>query len=316
MQTLYAPPMTDLVLHHYDFSPFSEKARLVFGLKGLAWRSVIVPSMMPKPDLMPLTGGYRRTPVLQIGADIYCDTRLIVRVLERRKPLPTLYPAGTRGESEMVARWAEELLFWPIARYVSGVNAEHMPEGLHADRAAMRGMPEPSVERLKSSARRNRAQLRGQLAWIGDMLADGRDWILTSPAPSLADIAVYHCLWFLGALKIDLSGEYAPWPLIGGWMRRVAAIGHGTRSELAAAEALEIARAARPAEPRTSASGEDDPRPGTRVSIRPEEAFGSDPVEGVVTFIDADEVAIRREDPKVGDVVVHFPRLRYVVKPL
>jgi glutathione S-transferase len=308
--------MTDLILHHYDFSPFSEKVRLVFGLKGLAWRSVIVPPMMPKPELMPLTGGYRRTPVLQVGADIFCDTRLIVRELERRRPLPTLYPAGTRGESEMVARWAEELLFWPIARYVSGVNAEHMPEGLHADRAAMRGMPTPSVERLKSSARRNRAQLRGQLAWIGDMLADGREWFLASPAPSLADIAVYHCLWFLGALKIDLSGEHAPWPAIGAWMQRVAAIGHGTHSTLAAAEALAIAAQAQPAPTPSSDPGDDGPLPGTRVSVRPEEAFGADAVEGIVTFIDQDEVAIRREDAKVVEVVVHFPRLRYVVKPV
>jgi glutathione S-transferase-like protein len=64
--------MADLILHHYDEAPFAEKVRLVFGIKNLSWRSVIQPAAMPKPDLMPLTGGCRRTPVLQIGADIYC----------------------------------------------------------------------------------------------------------------------------------------------------------------------------------------------------------------------------------------------------
>ena len=68
-----------LILHHFNASPFSEKIRLVMGLKGLNWVSVVIPSIMPKPDLTPLTGGYRRTPVLQIGADIYCDTQLILR---------------------------------------------------------------------------------------------------------------------------------------------------------------------------------------------------------------------------------------------
>ena len=34
--------MNELILHHYEGSPFSEKVRLVLGLKGLAWRSVIV----------------------------------------------------------------------------------------------------------------------------------------------------------------------------------------------------------------------------------------------------------------------------------
>ena len=62
--------MADILLHHYDNSPFSEKIRLALGLKRLAWRSVIQPNMMPKPHLVPLTGGYRRIPVLQIGADV------------------------------------------------------------------------------------------------------------------------------------------------------------------------------------------------------------------------------------------------------
>ena len=73
---------TELILHHYPSSPFAEKVRLVLGFKQLPWKSVIIPSVMPKPDVVALTGGYRRTPVLQIGADIYCDTSLICEVLE------------------------------------------------------------------------------------------------------------------------------------------------------------------------------------------------------------------------------------------
>ena len=78
-----------LILHHYDFSNFAEKARLMLGFKNLAWRGVEIPPIAPKPDLTPLTGGYRRTPVLQDGADVWCDTRLIARELERRVPSPT-----------------------------------------------------------------------------------------------------------------------------------------------------------------------------------------------------------------------------------
>ena len=65
--------MSEIILHHYPLSPFAEKTRVALGIKGLAWRSVIIPQIMPKPELMPLTGGYRKTPVMQIGADIYCD---------------------------------------------------------------------------------------------------------------------------------------------------------------------------------------------------------------------------------------------------
>ena len=75
--------MPDIILHQYATSPFSEKIRLVLGAKGLTWNAVEIPPILPKPDLLALTGGYRRTPVMQIGADIYCDTALICDVLDR-----------------------------------------------------------------------------------------------------------------------------------------------------------------------------------------------------------------------------------------
>ena len=48
--------MAELILHHYAMSPYSEKIRLAFGLKGLSWRSVLISPVTPRPDLMPLTG--------------------------------------------------------------------------------------------------------------------------------------------------------------------------------------------------------------------------------------------------------------------
>jgi glutathione S-transferase len=108
--------MTDIILHHYETSPYSEKVRLGFGLKGLPWASVEIPRIMPKPDLTALTGGYRKTPVLQIGADIYCDSQLIMCELERRHPTPSFYPAG-RGAADALAWWAEKTTFQLPASY-------------------------------------------------------------------------------------------------------------------------------------------------------------------------------------------------------
>jgi len=59
--------MSDLILHHYPTSPFAEKIRMVLGYKQLSWQSVIIPMMMPKPDVVSLTGGYRRTPFCKLG---------------------------------------------------------------------------------------------------------------------------------------------------------------------------------------------------------------------------------------------------------
>jgi len=51
-------------------SLFAERIRRILAFKKMAWRSVEQPMMAPKPDLTPLTGGNRRIPVLQIGADV------------------------------------------------------------------------------------------------------------------------------------------------------------------------------------------------------------------------------------------------------
>ena len=109
--------MTDLILHHYKSSPFAEKIRRVLAFKQLAWQSVNVPPIAPKPDVEALTGGYRKTPILQIGADIYCDTALICDVLEHRQPTPSLSPASHKGLARVLAQWADTTLFTTAMAY-------------------------------------------------------------------------------------------------------------------------------------------------------------------------------------------------------
>jgi glutathione S-transferase len=301
--------VSSLILHHYDFSNFAEKARLMLGYKGLAWRGVEQPPILPKPHLVPLTGGYRRIPVLQDGADLWCDTRLIARELERRAPCPSLFPAATLGAAQALAWWAEHQLMRPVALWVSGVNAHHMPAGLHADRARLHGLPPPSVEAVVAAASRNLHLVRPQLAWLADMLKDGRLHLL-GDQPCMADFAAYHVVWFFKGRHIDCRHELDPYPRLLAWRDRMAAIGHGRRTDIDAAQALAEARTAEPAAPRPSQPQAGDPLPGERARVRPGDN-ARDWVEGKVAFIDAHEIALLRDDAEVGRVAVHFPRLGY-----
>jgi glutathione S-transferase len=299
----------DLILHNYDFSNYSEKVRLALGYKRLTWRWVTVPPVAPKPNLTPLTGGYRRTPVLQIGADIYCDTRLILAELERRHPQPTLFPESTRAQATAIAFWAEQQLFRPISLYVSGTNADVLPETLQADRSRMRGLPVPDAATVARAAKRNAPAVRVQIAMVEDMLSDGRDWV-TGSQVSIADFAIYHALWFITGRTSRLQHELAPYPRIAQWMDRMRAFGHGEMQPMSAEEALDVARAATPAPPRPSARCVEDPPLAAAVRVRADD-YGRDAIDGELVLIDRDEIAIRRHDPDVGDVVVHFPRLGY-----
>ncbi len=299
----------NLILHHYDFSNYSEKARLALGYKGLDWASVIIPPIAPKPDLTPLTGGYRRTPVLQAGADIYCDTQLILAELERRKPKPTLYPPQCRALADAIAYWAEHELFRPISLYVSGTNLDVLPENLQADRSLMRGLPVPDTATVKRAALRNAPLVRIGIARVEEFFLDGRRWVAGDNI-SVADFACYHALWFVTGRTCRLAHELAPYPRIAEWMQRMCAFTRPPVATLMAREALDIAAAATPAGLRKSRPFAEDPKIGARVRIRADD-YGRDPVEGELVLIDAEEIALRRHDDRVGDVVVHFPRRGY-----
>ena len=305
--------MAELVLHHYDFSNFAEKARLALGFKGLAWGAVTIPPIAPKPDLTALTGGYRRTPVLQTGADIWCDTRLIVRELERRHPTPPLLPVAQAAQAEALAFWAENRLMRPITLYASGMNGDVLPAGLQADRSAMRGLPAPDEATMLRAARRNAPLARAQITQVEAMLADGRDYLLGAQ-PTVADLAAYHPLWFLTARTQRLAFELAPFARIAAWMQRVRAFGHGRPQPMPAAEAIAIARAASPAPLPPSSPHPEDPPLGSEVRVRADDN-GQEVTQGTLVHLAPDEIALRREDDRAGEVVVHFPRLGYDLRP-
>ena len=155
----------------------------MLGFKGLAWRGVEQPPILPKPDLAPLTGGYRRIPVLQEGADLWCDTRLIARELERRVPSPTLFPAATSGAAE-----AHRLVGRASVHAAGGALRLGHQRRPHAGRPA-RGSrpparPAAAVDRGGAQGRRSRNLhlVRPQIQWLADMLQDGRRYLLGDAA--------------------------------------------------------------------------------------------------------------------------------------
>jgi len=305
--------MSDLILHHYPTSPFSEKVRLILGYKGLAWKSVIVPIMLPKPDVVALTGGYRRTPFMQIGADIYCDTALMCRVIERVAPRPTIYPTALGGTANILAQWADSTLFWTAIPYtmqpagvvhiMAGAPAETL-KAFGADRAAM------TAGMRRATSGDAGAQLRTYLGWLDAQLGDGRSF-LCGEAASIADFSVAHSIWFIRRAP-PIATVLGPFPRLVNWYERVIAFGHGTPEQIGSADALEIARKAPGHAPATVERdlGFDA---GDAVTVTPTD-YAQDPVAGQLVGLTQDEVAIERSDERAGRVVVHFPRIGFQIK--
>ena len=302
--------MDDIILHQYEVSPFSEKIRKILAYKKIPWRAVEQPIIAPKPKLTPLTGGYRKIPVLQIGADIYCDTALIVHVLEELKPEPTCFGGGV-GAHEMIAHWADHWLFLAAVPPAIVRMLDALPADFIKDRAAM--SPGFSSESFIASLPDCRSRLTAAIDWL-DAQLQGRNFLL-GPGFGVADAACFHSIWFLRA-EPEIFGWITSRAALRRWFERIDAMGHGDKAQLDPDEALDIARRSLPLRERND--GDEDPnglKATDPVSVVPDD-YGQEKVTGKLVCTTAREIVLRREDPSVGEVIVHFPRVGYRVTRL
>jgi len=300
----------DLILHHFDISPFSEKLRLLMGFKQLAWRSVTVPVVMPKPDVIALTGGYRRTPFLQIGADIYCDTALAARVLDRVAPTPPLYPAD-QPLAEPFAQWVDASVFWcavawasqPAGAAVMMGNDLAAMKAFGADRAALtEGYRRPTFHDAA-------AELGVQVAALDAQLRRGSPFLLGA-APSIADFAAAHPLWMVR--RSTMTQILAPHAALNAWLDRMLAFGHGRPTPMDSGDAVALAAASTPAPAVGVAPGQGF-EAGVAVTIAATD-YGTDPVSGTLVGLTPEQATIARDDPRAGRVHVHFPRHGFQIR--
>ena len=312
--------MAELILHHFEASPFSEKARLALGYKNLSWKSVIVPSISPKPDVVALTGGYRKTPFLQIGADIYCDTALICDVLEQLQPSPTFYPDSVNALARTLGQWADSTLFWSAVTYNRGPKGvglnfsgatNELTRALFEDRKAM-GFDMEWVRPADATT-----PYQTYVQRLSDML-DNQPYLL-GKQPCIADFCAYHPLWMIYIRPPAVMDKLLLTPRLINWLERMQAIGHGSREQLNSAQAIDIAAQTEPAALGQGYLQDEDFHDehrialGSKVTITAEN-FGLEPTHGVLVAATRTHFSLSRTDERAGNVHVHFPRIGYLLK--
>lgn len=302
--------MPEVILHQYDTSPFSEKVRVCFGIKGMSWCAVDQPVIMPKPDLVPLTGGYRRIPVMQIGADIYCDSQLIVRELDRRFPQNPLFPAGSESLANAVEQWCDKSLFQSAVLAIFGSIGDSVDPAFIKDREALSGQPF-NVAAMKTMAPFAITQIKAHAALLAQQLADGRNFF-TGADPCLADAAAYYNLWFVRTFAPGLADRFDDLAGFDAWYGRVTAIGHGQRKAMTPAQAIETASTAKPDE--TSMLIGDSELKGRTISVAATD-YGRDPIIGTFAGSTHYSITVARTEPEIGQINVHVPRLGYSITP-
>jgi glutathione S-transferase len=306
--------MADIILHSFPESLFAEKIRLMLGYKNLTWKAVETTIIPPRPDLEPLTGGYRRTPVMQIGADMYCDTASMIQVLERIAPQPSVYVPGKEGIIETLAQWGDTALFWACIGYLyqtDGVMealAQKSPEEVAAykrDRGAMMSA------RPMISFAETKATLTLFLQRMQSMLEGDKKFFFGN-SPTVADFSCYHPLWVLRPFAAT-NGILQTAPLVLKWMDSMRDLGYGNPSPMTTAEALQVGIHSEPEEIASAPSDIPSIQLGDVVEVMPSD-YGLEPVRGVLVQVGPNHLAVRHHNEIAGNMVDHFPRINYLIR--
>ncbi|MDC0115968.1 glutathione S-transferase family protein [Octadecabacter sp.] len=308
-------PATEILFHNYPQSPVAEKVRVALGIKNLSWSDVEIPRLPPKPMLTALTGGYRRTPVMQIGADIYCDSQCIIRELERRHPSPSFMPTTDAGLMWCLSRYTDGDMFSLTVKIVLGSAGDDLPSDFAEDRGRLYLGQDwaEGLKRANAELPHLVAQLRAPLSWMNAQLSDGRSFLL-GDEPAAIDAQMYHNIWFVRGRWSGGPAMLSEFPDLVRWEDNVRAIGHGTSRAMSADDAIKRAKSMEPAsESGVAAHDPQDLHVGTLVTINPDLDGGEQPVEGKVRFADSNTIGIERTTDDVGTVCVHFPRAGYRV---
>ena len=287
--------MSDIILHHYAGSPFSEKVRLLLGYKQASYQAVDIPVIMPKPDFIPLTGGYRKTPAMQIGADIYCDSAIMCRVIDSLFPEHSIYPAEHEAVLGASAHWVDTFFFKVcVAKsFQPKVLAEH-PLFSNPEAAAAFTADRAELNRGSVAEPMNTAQAEAywliHLQQLEQQLQDRA--FLMGDAPTIVDFSTYHCLWFAYTNKV-LRDDFAPFENVLAWYKRMTAFGHGEITTISGDDALNIAKNAEPlpiVNPVSVSTG--DISLGDTVNIAAID-YGKQPTSGTLLSASLQELAVQ-----------------------
>ena len=293
-----------LILHHYSMSPFSEKIRAVLGYTGLPWHSVQVPEMPPRRALKPLAGDYRKIPVAQLGADVFCDSRIISSEIATLSGRPTLALENVSAAEQAFVRHTDLEVFFACILSADGkvllkklwrdTSTLHVLRFL-ADRINMgRKSAVPAARGARA-----KTMVRDHLDNLQTLLQQD---FLFGEQPSIADFSAWHSAWFMADLA--QSTFIKRYPAVDEWMARMRAFGHGTPQPMTPEEAIAVARAA---SPRPLPESEAHPLLNQQVQIAPTD-YGQVPVTGVLKAITAERYILAREHARTGLLHVHFPR--------
>ncbi len=109
------PELPRILLYHYTSSPIAQRVVQYLSLTKTPFTSVRVSPTIPRPELLSLGITYRQVPVLVIGRNVYCDSSLIIDVLE---DLSSGKLNQNDGVEKIIESWVMSRVFTVVPRLI------------------------------------------------------------------------------------------------------------------------------------------------------------------------------------------------------
>ncbi|KAI7887865.1 thioredoxin-like protein [Mucor mucedo] len=312
----------DIILHWYPHSPFAQKVAWVLNYKKVEYKTVLIPMLEPRQKRRPLDGGYRKTPILQIGNHVYCDSKAIFLALEKLFPEPSLYPKiknsneSSEGAARALTMWMDNTLFNNI---VSQLPVKDLDDAFLADREALAGR-KLDRKTLAGGAPFMKATLQGEFA-LAEQTLGSKNWLLDTETPSLADISLAMSTFF----TLNLAGEkfvQTNFKSLFNHMQKLLGTVSWDRTEtmsvISEEEAIEVLKRHQDTEIEANFKVHSSVLPielGQQVFVTPLDT-GKIPVPGTLIRSTIDETVVAYKDATYNTTtLIHFPTIGFVVIP-
>ena len=264
----------------------------------------------PKPDVEALTGGYRGTPVLQIGRDVFIDNWMIARALDEFDSNGSAINAqGGLREAALYA-WGERL-FTPLLHAALAAYQSEWDADFLADRKQV--FPDVDFDTLAADDLDRRSQVRSYLGTVESQLGLGQDF-LGGAQPDGWDIHVWGMVWMIYSALPALMPIVGTLPRLTDWYERMSALGTGDREDVEIDVAWQALKDG-PARslPKTSAQEPLAQWVGEAVDISAGSADRGS-ASGRLLAVDQEQVVLGVEPISGESAQVWFPRFGYHLK--
>ncbi|MCT4615010.1 MAG: glutathione S-transferase N-terminal domain-containing protein [Marinifilaceae bacterium] len=298
-----------IILHHNPDSSFSEQIRSLLSYLDIEWNSLETSYSIKrrKTQALMVQGYGARTPILQIGSDFYCDTRLISKkILEIANREDMLTPEIDDFNNNIGIN--SDYFFASINSipsfnyFIKHCKTKSIRKAISIFKDETNFIGNHS-EVLNSFSKNESLLILEKYYESFTNRLEKHEYLFGDNIPSLADFSAFQLIWLRERFgKLRLKNKR-----LRSWYKTMKSTNKHNYNKISDKKALKAAESSSPADI-------EDINLGNEIkSLIPNELLGGimKPTKGLVVAEDEDKYIINTINKELGSILIHFPKICY-----